>query len=303
MKTNHIYSILMLAAVLSGCEKEVGIRPKSDFIGQLAIEGILFPGELPKVFINNTLPFFDPNVLPGEIFVPDARVTISGNSGVDVLTPDSTFDKFRCRWVPYYQGTNPAVYGETYDLTVTYQGATYTASTTIDQTKVNIQSAEYVAEFFDIYGGHDGLEITFPDAVGTEDFYRYQMNRVIDNKVLHVDILDVLVNSCTEDGVNFRVTDLGRNIFSDANVDGSQMKILVEVAYEYLKDDSTWVFIQSIDRNSAEFYQTLDLQLQARINPFVEPVLLESKIEGAMGVFGSAVRSDSVLFVFPVDGD
>jgi hypothetical protein len=41
--------------------------------------------------------------------------------------------------------------------------------------------------------------------------------------------------------------------------------------------------------------------LQAIYNPFVEPVFINTKIPGAIGVFGSAVMSDSVLFIYPRD--
>lgn len=75
----------------------------------------------------------------------------------------------------------------------------------------------------------------------------------------------------------------------------------IEVTYEYEKGDRGWILIQSLDRNSAEFYKDLDDQLQAIKNPFVEPVFINTKIPGAVGVFGSAVLSDSVLFVYPRD--
>ena len=75
----------------------------------------------------------------------------------------------------------------------------------------------------------------------------------------------------------------------------------IEVTYEYEKGDSGWIFIQSLDKNSAEFYKDLDDQLQAIQNPFVEPVFINTKIKDAIGVFGSAVLSDSVLFIYPQD--
>ena len=75
----------------------------------------------------------------------------------------------------------------------------------------------------------------------------------------------------------------------------------IETAYEYKKFDTGWVFIQSLDKNSAEFYKDLDDQLQAIQNPFVEPVFINTKIKNAIGVFGSAVLSDSVRFIYPVD--
>ncbi len=75
----------------------------------------------------------------------------------------------------------------------------------------------------------------------------------------------------------------------------------IEVTYEYSQGDSGWIFIQALDKNSAEFYKDLDDQLQAIQNPFVEPVFINTKIPAAVGVFGSGVLSDSVLFIYPRD--
>ncbi|MBL0110618.1 MAG: hypothetical protein IPP42_07080 [Saprospiraceae bacterium] len=79
------------------------------------------------------------------------------------------------------------------------------------------------------------------------------------------------------------------------------MILPIEVTFEYDKGDEGWVFIQSLDQNAAAFYKDLDDQLQSIQNPFVEPVFIKTKIPGAVGVFGSAVLSDSVLFVYPRD--
>ena len=76
----------------------------------------------------------------------------------------------------------------------------------------------------------------------------------------------------------------------------------IEVSFEYSKGDSGWVMIQSLDKNSALFYRDLDEQLQSIQNPFVEPVFINTRISGgALGIFGSAVLSDSVLFIYPRD--
>lgn len=79
------------------------------------------------------------------------------------------------------------------------------------------------------------------------------------------------------------------------------MILPIEVTFEYDKGDEGWVFIQSLDQNAAAFYKDLDDQLQSIQNPFVEPVFIKTNIPGAVGVFGSAVLSDSVLFVYPRD--
>ena len=59
----------------------------------------------------------------------------------------------------------------------------------------------------------------------------------------------------------FRVTDIGREIFTDNNVDGQNLELYIEVSYEYSKDDDGWIFIQSVDDATAEFYKNLDDQL------------------------------------------
>ena len=123
---------------------------------------------------------------------------------------------------------------------------------------------------------------------------------MIDTSVHHAHVLDKFINTCVS-GPNelFPVKDIGRIVFTDENADGQKIVMSIEVAYEYEKDDEGWVFIQSLDKNSAEFYKDLDEQLQAIFNPFVEPVFINTKINGAIGVFGSAVLSDSVLFIYP----
>ena len=298
----RLYKIILFFVLLIGitsCKKDIEVSPNSTFEGQLFIESILIPGKLPRLFLSNSLPFFDSNVTPQEVFARGASAMISSNSLTDFLAPDSTFDKFRCRWVPFYKGSFLTQSGQTYDLLVTYRGKTYTATTTIDQPQVRIESVEYIEEFFDIYGGHDGVRIKFVDAPGLGNFYRFQMNRMMDKTRLHAHVLDVIKSDCTQDGEKFLTTDLGRIIFSDENIDGQLLDLLLEVSFEYREGDTTYVFMQSLDNNSAEFFQDLDDQLQSILNPFVEPVFLDTKIEGAIGVFGSAVLSDSVLFIYP----
>ena len=293
-----IIIILFTSMVMGGCQKDIEVKPITGYESQLFIESILVPGETPRVYLSKSLPFFNGNVTPQQLFARGATISIFSETGEDVLQPDSTFDKFRCRWVPYYEGVTPSEFGMTYDLVVNYEGSTYRATTTIDQSKVQIDSVVFTPEFFDIFGGHDGVILYFKDAPGPGNHYRFQMNRMIDATRLHAHELDVLVSDCTN-GKQFLTVDLGRTIFADENVDGQGMELFIEVSFEYLEGDSTWVFVQSLDKNSANFFSDLDLQLQSIKNPFIENVFLKTKIDGAIGVFGSVVRSDSVLFIYP----
>ncbi len=229
-------------------------------------------------------------------------VKITNGTTVDVLVADSTFNKFRCRWEPFYRGNIAAVFGNTYKLEISFEGKNYSAGTTINQTAVAIESIEYSPQFFDVYGSHDGVIVTITDHPGTLDFYRFQMNRIIDTSVKHAHVLDRFVNTCVSSPTEkFAVKDIGRIIFNDENADGQKIIMSIEVTFEYKKNDTAWVFMQSLDANAAAFYKDLDEQLQAIQNPFVEPVFINSKIPGAIGFFGSAVLSDSVRFIYPRD--
>ncbi|MBC7873121.1 MAG: DUF4249 domain-containing protein [Ferruginibacter sp.] len=302
MNHNNILLIAIVSLLLTACKKDISVKFPPGHLSQVFIEGMLYPGKKPQVFISKSNPFFSSRVTPQQVFARGAVVKITSGASVDVLVADSTFNKFRCRWEPYYRGSIVAELGKTYTLEVSYEGKTYTASTTINQRKVRIDSIKYTPEFFDVYGGHDGVIITITDPVGKGDYYRFQMNRMIDTSVHHAHVLDKFINTCVS-GPNelFFVKDIGRIVFTDENADGQKIVMSIEVAYEYDKDDEGWVMIQTLDKNSAEFYKEIDEQLQAIQNPFVEPVFLTTKIKGAIGVFGSAVISDSVLFVYPRD--
>lgn len=291
-----------LLLLLLSCQKDVQIQVESSYSPELFIESILYPGEVPKVYLSSSQPFFSQRVTPQEIFVRDAQVQINTDTGIDQLKIDSTFDQFRCRWVPYYIGSTEVQRGKTYELLINHRGKSYEATTSLTQPKIEIEEVEYTPEFYDVYGDHDGVIVRFKDAPGEGNFYRFQMNRMIDNTRFHVHVLEVLgnQNNCT-DGEKFHTVDLGRTIFSDENIDGQQLELYLEVSFEYLEGDTAYVMIQSLDTAAATFFNDLDHQLEVIRNPFVEPVFINSTIEGAFGVFGSAVRSDSILFIYPQD--
>ena len=291
-----IVLIIFVVSFVNSCQKDIKLKPLA-YDNQLSIECVLFPGKAPQLFLSTSVPFFSTIVSPSQLFARGAVVTITG-SAVDNLVEDSIFDNFRCRWVPFYKGTIPPVYGQTYNLSVTYGGKTYTSSTTINQPQVSITSTSYVSSFHDIYGDHEGVIINFNDQIGSGNYYRYQMNRMIDSSVYGASNLGLIHSNCTN-GSFFYISEFGRSIYSDKNVDGQNMQFVIEPAFKHKQNDTAYVLVQSLDQNSAEFYDNIDKQKLSQLNPFVEPVFLKTKIDGCIGVFGSAVVSDSVLFIYP----
>jgi hypothetical protein len=302
MKYKIIIAICLVIFSVAGCKKDININFSQTHNSKVFVEGMLYPGKMPQIFISKSNSFFSTKVTPQQVFARGAVVKITNGNTVDSLVMDSIFNKFRCRWEPFYRGSIAAQFGKTYRLDISFEGKTYTATTTINQAPVAIDTITYAREFFDIYGAHDGLIITVTDHAGTADFYRFQMNRIIDTSRHHAHVLDRFVNTCVSGpSEKFGVKDIGRIVFNDENADGQKIIMSIEVSFEYKRFDTGYVFIQSLDKNSAEFYRDLDEQLQAIQNPFVEPVFINTKIPGAIGVFGSAILSDSVRFVFPID--
>lgn len=295
-KIKLLFFIVVVIAIVQSCQKDIKLKPLQ-YDSQLSIECVLYPGKSPQLFLSTSVPFFSSNTTPQQLFARGAIVTITGAS-TDNLVPDSIFDNFRCRWVPFYKGTVSAVLGQTYNLSVTYGGKTYTASTTINQPQVAITTTSFVSSFHDVYGDHEGVVINFNDIAGSENFYRFQMNRMIDSSVYGASNLGLIHSTCTN-GEFFRISEFGRSIHFDKGLDGQGMQFVIEPAFKHKANDTAYVLVQSLDKNTAEFYDNIDKQKLAQLNPFVEPVFLKTKIEGCIGVFGSAVVSDSVLFVYP----
>lgn len=296
MKIISVEFIMIGVLLITSCQKNIKVKPLP-YVDQLSIECILTPGRVPQLYLSTGPAFFNPNTNLSQLFARGAFATITGPSA-DNLVADSVFDNLRCRWVPFYKGSSAIQIGQTYDLKVVYNGKTYTASTTLDQPKVSISSTSYIGTFHDLYGGHEGVIINFKDVAGSENTYRFQMNRNIDSSIYYTASLDKIHSTCTN-GTFFRVSEFGRSIYFDKGVDGQNMQFVTEPAFTHQQDDTGYVFIQSLDKNSAEFFDNLDKQKLAQYNPFIEPVFLNSKIEGCIGVFGSVVVSDSVVFVFP----
>ena len=79
------------------------------------------------------------------------------------------------------------------------------------------------------------------------------------------------------------------------------MNMVIEPAYSHKPGLTGNVRIQSIDKATYVFYDQLDRQKLAQLNPFVEPVFLTDGQFGkkAIGYFGSIIRSQPVQFIFP----
>ena len=292
---------LTICLLATGCQKTITLE-QQPYTEKISIEGLLQPGEIPKVYVNRTAPFFvnPAGQTASSLFVKDAQIVIEGNGNVDFLEADSTFNQFFCRWEPYYVGQAAILDNTTYELRVTHAGKTYTASAMTNVSAVQIDSVSYTTSFTDIFGGHEGVILDFTDLPNQGNQYRFMISRKLTNEHETTDDLEYS-STCLPDEEVIDVIEYGRFVYFDDNLDGAPVRFVAEPAYTQFQGDESTVFIQSLDEQVGFFYDTLDRQHEANINPFAEPVFLYSNIEGAIGVFGAVNRSAPIPFVFPED--
>ncbi|MEO6456271.1 MAG: DUF4249 family protein [Ginsengibacter sp.] len=296
MKAIFSISIFLCVIILCSCEKIVTIK-QQQYQSKLSIQGLITPGQKPAIYINRTVPYFDPKINTRALTVDNATVVLNDGTNNYSFQFDSSYDYFYCRYDYFYKGAQNIQANKTYTLTVNYNGNIYTAVAVTNQSVVPITSTGYTPDFTDLYGGHEGVIIKYTDKPGEENFYRYEMGRIIDTSVLTAGA--GIKSNCLGDQTYY-IKEIGRTIYPDKNVDGLALSFEFEPAYTHQKDDTAYIHLQSVDKNIFNFYNNLDEQKLAQYNPFVEPVFIApGQFKDAIGVFGAYAVSDSVLFIYP----
>ena len=262
---------------------------------KVSIQGLITPNQTPQIYINRTVPYFDPKVNTRELTVDNAAVTLNDGTSTYTLNFDSSYNYHYCRYDYFYTNPQNIVANKTYTLRVDFNGNSYSAQATTNQSIVQITSISYVQTFKDLYGEHEGIVVSYTDKPGEENFYRYEMGRMIDSSVKSV---DAAKSSCTF-GQKYYVKEIGRTVYADKNVDGQALTFTFEPNYSHKKDDTAYIKLESVDKNIFNFYDNLDRQKLAQYNPFVEPVfIIPGQFKDAIGVFGAYAVSDSIAFVY-----
>lgn len=288
--------VLTLVVILASCEKVITIK-QQPYRSKLSIQGLITPNHKPQIFLNSTVPYFDPKVNARELTVGNASVSLNDGIASNVLRFDSSYNYHYCRYDYFYSGFKVIQANTTYTLKIVYNAITYTASATTNQNVVPVTSVNYTPIFKDLYGEHEGVIVGYTDRPGEGDYYRYEMSRMIDSSVKSV---DAVKSSCTF-GQKYYVKEVGRTIYPDKYVDGLTLTFVFEPNFSHKTRDSAYIRLQTVDKNIYNFYDNLDRQKLAQYNPFVEPVFFVPGQFGdkAIGVFGAYAVSDSVLFIYP----
>ena len=293
------YSLFFIAIIslFAACEKNISVSPPA-YTEKVNIQCSLEPDSLPILYLYKTVAFFDPAITASQLFVRNAIVEINSLDGTDRLTPDSSYNRLKCEFEYFYKGKNVIKANKIYSLKIVWNGKTFTASATTSSQPVRVDSVGYTPAFSDLYGEHEGVLIYFNGLAGQSNFYRYEMQRQVDSSQKYAS--SDLNKQCIGKEI-ITVLEIGRSVYDGTNLGGQQNKLVIEPAFSHRAGLVGIVRIETIDKVTFDFFDNIDRQKLAQLNPFVEPVFVKAGQFGdaAVGYFGALVRSPPVRFVFP----
>ena len=275
-----IVSCLMIT--LSSCEKELSLNLPDDS-GELVVEGWIEQGKSPHIILSLSAPYFSfidsSNIR--DFAVLRAKVTVTDGTQTEILTlkPNSVY------FPPYYYfGTE--LFGEantSYTLIIENQGKRYYSSTTIP----NLVVPDSVWFEKTNQGDTSGLlRLKFTDNPLINNYYRIQTKRLGKD--------DQFVSTLT-------------SVISDKLFNGEQLTIslyrgesnVLELSgdHTYSVGDTIVLRFSSIDKNSYNFWHTLQENRISSANPFVaSEIKVTSNIQGGLGSWcGYASAYDTVI--------
>lgn len=263
-----------------GCEKDIDIvlNQSSD---KLVVDATIENDRPPMVFLSKSLDYFskiDANKISSS-FVKNAVVRISDGSRQVTLALDSLKNREGVSIYFYTpSGLSNLMVGKlnaTYTLTIESEGKSYSASTTIPGLTRRIDSLWWEKLPFEGDTPKVRMMIKATDRPGLGDYIRY-FTRVGQAPFLP--------------GFN--------SVFDDQIIDGSTYTIAIDKGFDrngqfsdnssyFDKGDTVTLKLCNIDKQTYDFWRTLEFSFQSIGNPFSSPTRILSNVSGeALGYFG-----------------
>jgi len=254
-KVRHLLLFAPLLFLLQcNFEKEVYIElpayPNTPYL-----ECYMEPGKPYRLLLYKSLGYFD-ELIPTPI--RDANISITHRGVTTPLIYDTIPREGDIRFYNYRSDEAskvPSHYDEVFDLSVTINGATYTAVSTI---------APFVAVDSLYINCNDDtrcqLSIRFKDQVNTADYYRF------------LTFGDSLGGDVKQDFV------LNDELFVDENAG-------IGGGYSFNQGQPAEVFFYHLTKAHYEFLTSVKNSQNANGNPFAQPASIKSNIPGLIGIF------------------
>jgi hypothetical protein len=302
--------LVILIQLVSSCTKEVKIDIPG-YSEQLVIDGSIETGGVPLVLLSKTSDIYAATDLQAYIdgFVSGAILTINdGTTTVqmdeictDNLPPGTEAYAADLFGIPvseianyhicaYTTFTSPMIgqVGKTYTLTVSFEGKTYTSTTTI------LPPTPLTETFWKEETGHPGKGFSWgklSDPAGQSDYYMWEVKYLSENfftKTFNPIFDDQFFNGLTFD-------------FPYENPMNWDDNSIPEGDRGYFSLNDTLVIkLSKMDEKVFDFYKKKYAQLYSAGNPFATPTNIPTNIKGgALGVWAGFSPSYDTLICIP----
>ncbi len=267
----------------SSCTKDIDVDLPA---GQpmLVVEGRIETDLPPIVLLSRSSPFYTSLYLDSvsKYFVSGARITVSDGTDSILLT-ELLLDTAGIQ-VPVYLGLGMVGQtGKTYRLTIEVDGRVLKATTTIPN------PAPLDSVWWEPIEGSDTLVrllARYTDNALSTDFIRYFTKRNAEPFL---------------PGLN--------SVFDDALISGQQLDFPLDRGIDrnnpdtfndyglFYRGDTIAVKWCAIDKEHFLFWRTLEFELGGQGSPFASPVLIQTNIEGGLGIWGGYAPNYYTLIV------
>ena len=272
MKFQYIFPILFLISILGACNLTQDVEiDLPDYDRQPVLECYLEPGQPYQLLLTRSYDFFAPfDTSDGQflenVLETGATVTINHDGKSITLNEGLFFNPFTFKVFNY--GTTeiiPEDFDNEFELEITLaDGETITGKTTIP-VKVPIDSVviEFESELATDTMARALTYFTDPDP-NIENRFRRQFH------------WNSLIDSMPQQ--DFLATDQ----FADNG------RIVFGTGFDYPVGDTIWNTVFNMNRDYADFYESVVISIQSNGNPFGQPASIDSNLGGtanALGIF------------------
>lgn len=302
-----LYIWLLASLMLSSCETLVSTIPESKLpkiASKLVVQSFISPQDsVIRVVVSETNPLFSESPVSSNI-VTDAQVSISNGTRSVTLRYDSTSQLyvFRTRFFPI-QG------GMTYTLTVKDSTRTAVASTTVPNVRATIKSYEIDTAYTTLYNNPFGrkdtvftVKMTWQDLPNSTNYYRVRASLRTTLSFFENDTEQsrATVNTYFNWEDNLGVSEFQNDVNRDGGVLSSPRgKTAIPPArvdaapwgsYQTNRVVAFILFLSTTNKEYYEYHKSVD-RSENSDNPFVEPSLVYTNVQGGLGVFAACNSS------------
>jgi hypothetical protein len=288
----YLVIIICVSIFLSGCEKNIEIKsPDAEQI--LVVEATIENNEYPVVILSKSLNYFgniNPTILSNS-FVSNAVITISNGTLTHQLK--EYIVAVNANYSVRFYTVNPlnistafkGAFNKNYTLNITAEGKSYNAATTIPTITRRIDSL-YVRNNDSIWRK---LVIKAYDPPGLGDYIRFFTKR---NSEPFLPGSTSVFDDAFIDGTSYTIDVDRSNDRNGPRPDG-------EFSSYFKKGDTASIKICNIDKNTYDFWRTMEYTYQSIGNPFASPIKVLSNIKGApaLGYFGGYASQIKTLII------